>query len=139
MNSNKSDAGFVEVIHTADLAIRVWAPDYKCLLITALKAMYSLMDINLIREEKVFCNFTLEAEDLEGMLVAFLSEFLFMVESENLAFDQVDLIQQGNCFSVQAEGSLIEPMYNEIKAVTYHNLSVDKIEEGFEVTIVFDV
>lgn len=139
MNKSKSESGFVELMHTADLAIRVWAPDYKCLLITALKGMYFLMDVKLYRKKSFCRNFTFEADDPEGLLVMFLSEFLFMVEKDNIAFDQVNLVQQCNHLYVQAEGELIAPLYNEIKAVTYHNLSVDKMEEGLEVSIVFDV
>jgi SHS2 domain-containing protein len=126
-------------MHTADLAIRVWAPDYKSLLITALEGMYSLMDVKPSQENRFFRNLSLEADDPEGMLVIFLSEFLFFVENDNLAFDKVNLSQKGKRLDVQSEGKRIVPMYNEIKAVTYHNLSVDKKEEGFEVSIVFDV
>jgi SHS2 domain-containing protein len=36
-------------------------------------------------------------------------------------------------------GAPVESQGKEIKAVTYHNLVIQKTQQGFETTIVFDV
>jgi SHS2 domain-containing protein len=40
---------------------------------------------------------------------------------------------------VEMEGAQIVSTDKAIKAVTYHNLKIERTKRGFEVTIVFDV
>jgi SHS2 domain-containing protein len=72
-------------------------------------------------------------------LVAFLSELVYYQEQENLAFDTFDLRVAAQWLKVGMEGAPIASVEKAIKAVTYHNLKVEKTLEGFETTIVFDV
>jgi len=83
--------------------------------------------------------FEAEGPDVESLLVAFLSELVYYQEQENLAFDVFDLGVAPQRLKVQMEGAPITSVEKAIKAVTYHNLNIEKTPEGFETTIVFDV
>ncbi len=83
--------------------------------------------------------FEIESPDVESLLVAFLSELVYYQEQENLIFDVFDLKVTEQSLKVQMEGAPIASVEKAIKAVTYHNLNIEKTSEGFETTIVFDV
>jgi SHS2 domain-containing protein len=132
--------GYKELEHTADWALEVWAPDLPGLFIQAAKGMYALSQVEHVPEEQVEQTLSLEAIDAEVLLVTFLDELLFLAEHESLGFKEFDLEIDAN-FNLQAKlcGAKIFSLNKEIKAVTYHNLSIQKNPDGFRVVIVFDV
>lgn len=88
---------------------------------------------------RVVKTFETEGPDLESLLVAFLSELVYYQEQENLAFDVFDLRVAGQWLKVSMEGAQTESVDKAIKAVTYHNLKIQRNAEGLETTVVFDV
>ena len=54
-------------------------------------------------------------------------------------FDHFELEVEKQSLKVELQGAQIASVDKAIKAVTYHNLEIDKTEQGFETTIVFDV
>lgn len=133
------DHGFAEVEHTADWAMRVWAEDLPQLLSEAARGMYALAQAQISAGPRIPYRFELAAEDEEGLLVAFLSELLYIGEQSGLAFDQFDLIIQEKELRARLVGAPVISQSREIKAVTFHNLRVVHTESGLEATIVFDV
>ncbi len=131
--------GFQEQPHTADWALDVWAPDLIGLLQQAAHGMYALMHTRLQAEPREAYRFEIAAPDRETLLVTFLSELLYFTQRDDVAFDRFDLTCDGERLSVEVEGTPIESIAKEIKAVTYHNLAVRETERGLEATIVFDV
>jgi SHS2 domain-containing protein len=131
--------GFEEVSHTADWSARVWAPDLPTLFKEAARAMNSLAGTVIGTNERVSRTLEVEGPDPESLLVAFLSELVYYQEQENLTFDHFDLRVAGQWLKVAMEGAQIESVDKAIKAVTYHNLKIERNTEGFETTIVFDV
>ena len=131
--------GFEEVSHTADWSARVWAPDLPTLFKEAARAMNSLSGTVIGTDDRVSRTLELEGPDLESLLVAFLSELVYYQEQENLTFDDFDLRVAGQWLKVAMEGAQIQSVDKAIKAVTYHNLKIERNTEGFETTIVFDV
>ncbi len=125
--------------HTADWSIRVWAEDLSCLFAEAARGMYSLMEIQLDRETCVAEEMHMESFDHESLLVSFLNELLYKIESRQLAFDQVEVQVDGLELKAELVGSPVTYQKKEIKAVTFHNLAIVQAEERLEVTIVFDV
>lgn len=128
-----------EIAHTADWALHVQAPDVPGLLATAALGMYALMEVRLLPTEAVTRPIHLTADDLETLLVSFLSELLYLCDDQRLAFESFDLHVSGRELSGTMGGGRIAGRRKEIKAVTYHNLRVCSSESGFETTIVFDV
>ena len=131
--------GFEEVSHTADWSARIWAEDLPALFKEAARAMNSLSGTVAGQGPRVQKTFQAEGSDPESLLVAFLSEVLYYQEQEGLAFDTFDLRVASQWLKVEMEGSEIAASEKAIKAVTYHNLKIEKTDGGFETTIVFDV
>jgi len=131
--------GFEEISHTADWSARVWAPDLPTLFKEAARAMSSLSGTVAGNGARVSKTFEAKGIDLESLLVAFLSELVYYQEQEDLTFDVFDLAIASQWLKVAMEGAQIESVDKAIKAVTYHNLRIERNAEGFETTIVFDV
>lgn len=136
--------GFTEIEHTADWALKVWAPDLSLLFAQAAAGMYWLMETTLKSGPRIERSIEVEGMDPESLLVGFLSELLYLGESEGLGFHQIEVAFQeaglpaGKLHAVMV-GAPIAAQKKEIKAVTYHNLEVRHTEQGVTVTIVFDV
>jgi len=140
-NQPDDDAGFEVVEHTADWALLVWGKDLDELFTFASAGMSSLMVAdqdslprNIIR------SITLEAFDAETLLVDWLSELAYWAEDEQLVFREFDVSITGDLLlSATVRGGRADELVKHIKAVTYHDLAIQKTGRGLQVTIVFDV
>ena len=81
-------------------------------------------------------NFEIDGPDSESLLVAFLSEILFIQEHEELLFDTFEVRISDRRLSASLEGARLESLSKPIKAVTYHNLHIQSTEHGYETTLV---
>ncbi len=83
---------------------------------------------------------TLEAPDAESLLVAWLGELAYWAEAEGLVFPEI-AVQTVTSHTMRAVvgGGPAAALQNHIKAVTYHDLSIQPVPGGVEATIVFDV
>jgi len=138
MNS-PSPAGFEELPHTADRALRVWAPDLAALFGEAARGMNALMGVKLAPQPRKTRVYGTQASDPESLLVAFLSELLYAIESERLAFDQFEIHLEEDRLQVDMSGAPIQSLTGFIKAVTFHHLSIQQKKGRCQVEIVFDV
>ena len=136
---NQINAGYCEVEHTADWQLQVWAPDLSGLLEQAARGMYALSGLKLLTEPRIQQHLRFPLHEPERLLVAFLSELLWLAENQGLGFDNFEFAWGENDLDVHIIGAPIEAQTKEIKAVTYHNLVVQKTEAGFSASIVFDV
>lgn len=132
-------SGYEEVEHTADWALRVWAPDLEALFVQAAAGMNGLAGMVLAQDDRIEKQFEFVAIDRESLLVEFLEELLYYSEMEQLGFDRFELDIGAQKMIVKAEGGPIAELKKEIKAVTYSGLEITDSEAGLEVTIVFDV
>ena len=137
--TGQPEAGYREVEHTADWQIEVWAPDLPLLFEQAALGMYALSDTRLGPEARLTREIELQGQDPESLLVSFLTELLYLGESQGLGFDRFNLQINGDYLFAQVEGAPIQTQSKEIKAVTYHNLEIRETSRGLEVSIVFDV
>jgi SHS2 domain-containing protein len=136
---SSSPAGFEELPNTADRALRVWAPDLAALFAEAARGMNTLMGVQLSTGPRTVRVYEAQASDPEIMLVAFLSELLYAIESEQLAFDTFKINLENDHLHVDMSGASFESLTGFIKAVTYHNLSIQRTKDKYQVEIVFDV
>lgn len=129
-----------EIEHTADWAIRVRASDLQSLFELAAEGMVNLIGQAENGASSITRPITLQAADLETLLVSWLEELLFILETENLILKRstVQLLSEVQLLAT-IELQLAPELWKEIKAVTYHNLDVQQTIEGYEVSIVFDV
>ncbi len=134
------NSGFRELQHTADAAIEVWASSVENLFSTALSGMYQLMGVSSnssrLAESTVI---QLEENDLESLLVAFLSECLYFCDSKGLLVNPTHLSIHGNCLEAVCQLATLTTIEKEIKAATYHNLKIINNGNYWQATIVFDL
>lgn len=132
--------GFKEIEHTADWALRVWAPDLSTLFVQTAAGMYSLAQVQLKTGEQITRSIRLQAPDAESLLVLFLEEILFYGEQNDEGFDRIEVtIDQDFLLEAQISGGIISSRQKEIKAVTFHNLAIQETGVGYQVEVVFDV
>ena len=131
---------YIEVEHTADWALRVSAPTREALFVDAAQGMYALAGARAAAGPAVRLTVELTDEDYELLLTAWLQEWLYYTETQQLVFDGFE-IDRLTPFELRgaASGRPTEHLDKLIKAVTYHNLRIEARDDGYEVTIVFDV
>jgi SHS2 domain-containing protein len=144
--------GEIEVLdHVADKAIVACADSPSDLFATAAWGMFSLM----ARMEAVPCeerrDVTVEAESLEDLLVAWLRELQYLSEVEQLVFSGFEIAELAEPRAPGAPWRLraaawgapsqqIEHLGAWVKAVTYHNLLVERRADGaYCAQVTFDV
>lgn len=132
---------FEEVAHTADLALRVWAPTLGAVFAEAAAGMFHLLGCEAgDAGSPVQREVELEAPDVETLLVDWLSELLYLSETFGECYHRfrVDLIGEGRLRGHVAGHAGAEAL-QDIKAVTYSYLSIEEGERGLETTLTFDV
>ncbi len=139
-----AERGFELFAVTADHGIHAWAPDPSELFRQAALGLWSLIVAprNVRRERRV--PVTVEADDRESLLVAWLNELLFVHEVD--AFAACDAtIAAWTETRVQAEiwGEALDPGRHEVvghvKAATYHGLRIAVTDGRWDAWVVVDV
>jgi SHS2 domain-containing protein len=130
--------------HTADIGIEVWGKTKKELFENAVEAMFDLIvdltGINNVNVKVV----TPKGADAEDLLVNFLREALYLFNGEKWIIKQCKLLElKAGQIVAQLQGELYNSqkhlLKKEIKAVTYHGLSVRKTKQGWMAKVIFDV
>lgn len=138
--------------HTADIQIRVFGSTKEDLFKHALIGMFQSIGPRslscTVQEERLVCpdlpckrEMTITAGDQEQLLVDFLSHALYLSDVHNEAYLDATILS----FSEQQIHALLLGIpvttfeVAEIKAVTYHNLSIKQIDGVWQTDIVFDI
>ncbi|MFB0520459.1 MAG: archease [Desulfatiglandales bacterium] len=130
--------------HTADLGIIVKGPDVEHLFIHAAQAMTDLMVRRHVSDKIFTRDVSVEGEDFPDLMVKWLGEILYLFEGEGLIVNSIEIKSIG---PIQLQATLtlgrFEPerhqILREIKAVTYHQISVNKADDGWETRVIFDI
>lgn len=134
---------FEELPHTADWALRVWAPDLAGLLTESARGLAALTGAQLASGARLSRRLQLEAADGESLLVVFLGELVYLAEQAAFGAAEVQVLRLEGAgpfrLEVELHGGQIQSMHKAIKAVTYHNLRIRRTARGLEVELVFDV
>ena len=127
--------------HTADVMIRCTGKDLEECFENAAYAMFDqIVDTSRI-DDPVERTVEITADDDEERLYSFLSELLFVMDTESLVFNSFEVTFDGDKVICVCRGEPLDVKKHhaksEIKAVTYHMLSVKR--DVPEVTVIFDV
>lgn len=127
--------------HTADIAIKAFGNSLPEAFGNAAYAMFNIIsDASSINTQQEF-EVKLEAPDMEQLLVDWLSELLYLSEVEETLFCEFEVRITGTKLEGKARGEKIDlarhSFNTEIKAVTYHMLEIDKVENT--VQVLFDI
>jgi SHS2 domain-containing protein len=133
--------------HTADIGIAAYGKTKREVFINAAKGMFEIIaGENKNPKENFYDKIKLEADNLEGLLFAWLNELLYIGETRLVVLNKFR-IKELSDFQIKAEigGTKINPpsvkVEKEIKAVTYHRLEIKKDEESglWSAQVIFDI
>ncbi len=130
--------------HTADIGVKAYGETLSEAFENAAKAMFDIITDNSDVENKGQYDIELKAEDLEQLLVDWLSELLYLHDAENLVFGvfKVNLNVQKKSIKAEAYGEKLDfskhKKGEQIKAVTYHMLEL-KNKKPYHVQVLFDI
>lgn len=136
-----SPSGVEALDHTADVGIRVSAPDLPELFRRAgLGAVWMAVG-RVSSEVSETRTLQLEADDLESLLRSWMRELLYLQEVEGFAAAEIQVLHvDGTRLEARIDGGAApdHPM-REIKGVTWHGLAVEEAPEGYRARVIFDV
>lgn len=130
--------------HTADIGIIAFGRDLKEVFVNSAYAMFDIItEANNIKPVESH-EFSISADDIEELLVAWLDELLFKYETERILFGDFEISSLDNKnIQATAKGEKLDKgrhiIKTEIKNVTYHQLKIEKVNDIWEAQIIFDV
>ncbi|MBU6392142.1 MAG: archease [Planctomycetota bacterium] len=130
--------------HTADIGIDVLGATLRELFTNAAFALFDIItDLSKV-ECKAECNIKISGIDREQLLVNWLTELLYLHDVKNLLFKNFCIADiKDNQLTATINGeAFIEGKHvikTEVKAVTYHNLSIIKEDHQWKARIIFDL
>lgn len=137
----ETDAGYEILEHPADLGVRAWAPTLEVAFEQAAWALVDLLDVRATGEGTPR-ELTLSAADTGSLLVDFLSELIYLHETEEAAVSGI-AVRRVSDTELDAELTLApltrRPEGVVVKAATYHQLRVKRDDERAEVRVFLDV
>lgn len=140
-----------ELEHTADLGLEIYGATIDELFINGVKGLFHFISPNLsvAEEPKAFPEKTLfkivelDAFTQEELLVHWLNEFIYNFFVKNIFPKAIKIISltektlraevEYNRYSKALDISL------EVKAATYHNLSIKRTDSIYQASVIFDV
>ncbi len=139
----KIDVGWTLLDHTADIRMAVHGSSVGELFLNAARGFTSLLTRESRGLPDTDLEFRLEADNIEELLVDWLRELLFHHETRGFILVSADIEELSDTtlrakLAGRTRGPEEEPEI-EIKAVTYHRISIHKNDTGYDVTIVFDI
>ncbi|MDU9375679.1 Protein archease [Methanocorpusculaceae archaeon Sp1] len=135
---------FEELDHTADVRMKISAPTLTELYIESGFALAATL-YGEYSHEKGEVSFPIEAEgkDAEETFVNFLSELLFLTETEYLVPTSFDLAVCETTVSGNVSGVLFDRKKHAggigVKGISYSGISFEKNAHGYELIIIFDI
>ena len=141
--TNPGKFEFEEIGHTSEVGIRVRGADLGELFVNAARATMTLIapDAHEV-EPTVTREIELEAMDLEVLLVDWLSELLYLHETEYELYSRFK-VHGISPTHVRAEArggpAKGHELRKHIKAVTFNDLSIEETDSGWQGTVIFDV
>ncbi|HOK57325.1 MAG TPA: archease [bacterium] len=133
----------IEIInHTADTGIIVKGKTIEEIFINSLKGLYEIMGVKSNGKESIM-EINLKSEELENLLVKFLNEMIYYMETKKMSGEikEIKIDFKNNEYNLFAKLKMqkVEKIEKEVKATTYHNLKIKKLDNQYTTTIIFDL
>jgi SHS2 domain-containing protein len=128
--------------HKADLKIRAFGKTREELFENAMVGMFESANYQPTTHDKRFTTkIKVSSLDLPSLLVDFLSEVLYLVETKKLVFQKIKFQKfTDNEIEAILIGRPLKRMGVHIKGVTYHDLDIRREKDGtWQATILFDI
>ncbi len=126
--------------HKADIRLKITASTIRELFQGALEGMTSIIKSEETEREPIEEKIEVSSLDINALLVDFLNQVLTLSDVYNAVFDKVE-IEKLTKQEIQGKikGQKVDKFKEEIKAVTYHNLAVEKKDGIWQATVLFDI
>ncbi len=130
--------------HTADLGLRVRAPDLDTLFAEAARALFSVLVENPDAvADTLTVEFEIVGDDRELLLFDWLKELLYRFDAERLLFHRFEVHVRPDGLLATVRGELLDrsrhELGHEVKAITYHGLRVEQSAEGWLAEVIVDI
>jgi SHS2 domain-containing protein len=143
---NKASRPPYEVLeHTADIGLRAWGDTLEALFENCAVGLAEILDRTKDGDRLKPTNrvsVQLHATDVEALLVEWMNEMLYALEDEEACLRAIRMTEVGETrlrADVELSACDEAPEATELKAATYHQLSVRRHDSEWEATIYFDV
>ena len=129
---------------TADVGVESWGDSLSEAFEAQAEGMFDVIaETSGVRPVQDF-KIETEGTDDETLLVAFLNELLFLFDARGVLFSEFEVSEISNWkLKAVARGEKTDRLRHviktPIKAVTYHMLKVEKTEEGYRTSVVYDI
>jgi SHS2 domain-containing protein len=139
---------YTQIDHTADIAISLEGNDEEDLFRTAARAWLEAIfpdSVNAGHDRK---NLSLSADSLDELLVDFLSELNYLLFTRywiSAGFERIKIVKENETYHLDATVTgvtLNEAQHHiqvEIKAVTYHQMRIERKGNFLKTVVVFDI
>ena len=130
--------------HTADLGLRVRAGDLDTLFAEAGEALFSAIveDLGAV-EPRVAVSIRTDGDDLAYRLFDWLKELLYRFEAEHMLFRRFEVKSEAHGLHATAWGepldAALHQLSHEVKAITYHGLTVERTPDGWLAEVIVDI
>lgn len=130
--------------HTGDLGMRVFGADLRELFAHAAWGLFDLMTDARRIKPRVRRHLTVEAIDLEDLMVRWLGELLYAYDTDRFltasaAFHALEPTRLRATLHGESFDATRHPIDTEIKAVTYHQIAVERLDAGWQARVIFDI
>src|SRR5581483_3134166 len=127
--------------HTADLGLRIRAPDLDTLFAEAGQALFAaILDDLAAVQPKQQIDVNLPADDRDYLLFDWLRALLYRFDAEHLVFARFEVHVGESGLTGRAWGEPLDParhsLGHEVKAITYHGLRVEPVEGGWQAEVI---
>ena len=142
MRQSVGDCEFEELEHTAEVGVRVQATDSAELYACSAQAMFALLhaepDTTAVAESH---QIIVDSTDAECLMVDWLSELLYIHETNGVVMTNCTVTHWS---PTRLEASVIghpptQPPSMDIKAVTFHQLSIQQTDDCWTAEVFFDI
>jgi len=120
---------YEQIAHTADIGIAAYGKSMDELFANAAAGMFSLItDLRGVKAVGEY-HVRLKADTTEDLMVAWLSELLYLHETQRLLFKRFDVSVKRNTLDAKIDGEVMDRsrhhLHMVVKAVTYHMIEVN--------------
>jgi len=135
---------YEQIDHTGDIGLKIYGESLEELFENAATGMFSIIaDLRKVRPE-IKRDVQVEGGDLQQLLVNWLSELNFLFCTEGNLFCQFKVTELAeNHMQAIAQGEVYDPtrhnLFTEIKAVTYHQLKIEREGQTWKAQVIFDL
>ncbi|MBI2070706.1 MAG: archease [Elusimicrobia bacterium] len=141
---NTANGRFRFTEHTSEIGIEIEAPDLNAFFQTAGYGLIKLVLPQTPQGGRVAeKTAALRAETTEELLVAWLNEVVFWIQTQRFVAQNFDLSadQNGTALAVRAKGKSFDrlPLVLEVKAATYQRLKIIRSKNTVKTTVILDI